>query len=453
MSSTPRRSAARPGGRVPYRRLVDTLAGLVRRTVELPLEPGDPRVFCFVAEAADTSRHFAGATRCARYGCGVALTREHARRAAIGEIVERYCAAFHDRRLLRVGAYDTLDAPAVDPERIALFSGPQHAAASPQSDGLGSFRPWPYAPFSRGTRAAWVAGWRLGAQEVALVPAALVYFPYWYGADEPYVADSASTGLSAGRTLASAVLGGLCEVVERDALAVLWYNQLVRPRVRLDLDDHLGRVYRHRFASPGLEFHIVDATSDLGIPTMLACCVDPRGGTAVGAATHLDPTTAAIKALLEAAQARVALKREGVVGAPTRYATDFGDVREFTDHARAYSWPEPRRHVEFLWSSAVARPIAESGVSPTSAAPPAMVSDCLGRLADAGLEAIAVDLTTADVAALGYHVVRVVVPGAVPLGARHAAPLLGGRRLREVPGRLGHAPRLGAPPAAPFPFP
>jgi ribosomal protein S12 methylthiotransferase accessory factor len=56
----------------------------------------------------------------------------------------------------------------------------------------------------------------------------------------------------------------------------------------------------------------------------------------------------------------------------------------------------------------------------------------LERLQAAGLRAVSVDLTSPDVASAGLRVVRVLVPGLYS-NAPAAFPLLGGRRLYDVP--------------------
>jgi ribosomal protein S12 methylthiotransferase accessory factor len=54
-----------------------------------------------------------------------------------------------------------------------------------------------------------------------------------------------------------------------------------------------------------------------------------------------------------------------------------------------------------------------------------------------GFDVLVVDLTTPDVRELGLHVVRVLIPGLQPLHGDHCYPFLGGKRLYEVPCRLG----------------
>ena len=61
------------------------------------------------------------------------------------------------------------------------------------------------------------------------------------------------------------------------------------------------------------------------------------------------------------------------------------------------------------------------------------------RIARVGHQVLLADLTTPDVAEVGFSVVRAVVPGFHPLFMGFTLRALGGRRLAEVPDRLGRA--------------
>jgi ribosomal protein S12 methylthiotransferase accessory factor len=80
------------------------------------------------------------------------------------------------------------------------------------------------------------------------------------------------------------------------------------------------------------------------------------------------------------------------------------------------------------------------------------VETCVRRLAAAGLEVLVADLTTPDVAGLGFKVVKVLIPGMHPIDFgywRH----LGGRRLYETPARLGYRAAYGPNDLNLFPHP
>jgi ribosomal protein S12 methylthiotransferase accessory factor len=63
---------------------------------------------------------------------------------------------------------------------------------------------------------------------------------------------------------------------------------------------------------------------------------------------------------------------------------------------------------------------------------------CLDALARAHCAVVFADLTTPDVRQFGLHVVRTLATGLQPIHFGHGAARLGGRRLYDVPARLGH---------------
>ncbi|HEX2094199.1 MAG TPA: TOMM precursor leader peptide-binding protein [Longimicrobiaceae bacterium] len=421
------------GGWPPDPAVYDPLVGIVRACSELPHDVGAPGLFCFVSEATHSARFGNGTPECARYGCGVALTRERAAGAAMGEAIERYCAAMYDPALLQRASFGELEEEAVPPEAFALFSSGQYAEFAA---GVGRDRAGLPRPFGRDARTTWVHGFSLTRSRAVLVPAPLVYLPYRYAADETWLSDGASTGLACSRRRDEATLRALCEVVERDAMAIVWHNFLALPRIALDPADALGVFHRERLALPGARCVLVSATLDVPIPTVLAALLDEEGGTFIGTATRPDPMEAVQKAILEATQARVTCRWEEAAGSGRRYADDFRDVVEFSDHARIYTHPEMRPHAEFLWSSD--REVSLEDVPWLASGDVSRdLGSCVEMLRAVGLEVIAVDITSEDVRSAGYRVVRVVVPGMQSLAARHDSPRLGGRRLREVPVRMG----------------
>lgn len=120
-------------------------------------------------------------------------------------------------------------------------------------------------------------------------------------------------GLASGNHLLEAVVHGLCEVIERDAMA-LWYAS-PRPPVPVDVtsvDDPGCRRLVELVHGADSELVVWDITSDVGIPTY-ACYVleqpsrqSLRGlGFYHGFGCHLDPTIALFRAMIEAVQGRV----------------------------------------------------------------------------------------------------------------------------------------------------
>ena len=158
--------------------------------------------------------------------------------SAVCEAIERYVAVWQGDEPVRRTAYRELDPrTAVHPQSLLHFSDAQ----------LADRETWNRAPanrlhkvpetFREDSPVDWTRAWSLTHDEERLIPAAYV----WYGhpdLDEHFFCISDSNGSAAGNSLEEAVLQGLCELTERDAVALWWYNRLRLPAFDPDsLDD------------------------------------------------------------------------------------------------------------------------------------------------------------------------------------------------------------------------
>lgn len=163
----------------------------------------------------------------------------------------------------------------------------------------------------------WLAAADLRGTPVAALPLEMVTLhwrlplPDWTGRFR-----ASSNGLAAGFTRTTATLQGLCEVVERDAMA-LW--DLAGPdaqagtRIALStVTDGRIRALVRAMQKAGLLVAVWDLTGDAGIPVVQAGTLakDERrleegDVPAAGVGCHPDPDVAIIRALCEAAQSRI----------------------------------------------------------------------------------------------------------------------------------------------------
>lgn len=427
-------------------RAVSSRLGIGRALAPLVMAPGHPELHLFAAEPAHGTAFGGRASRRSSGGSGV--TASAARLAALGELFEGYCASFVPRQRLWIGSYDELTRThaAVSPDRWALFSSEQYGAPG-----------FPFAPFDQSTIVAWTGGYSLTHRREVWVPAAMVYMPYSREPREADIGPTISTGLGAGRCPTSAVLAGLYEVIERDAFTIFWLNRSPVRRLRLDGDSPTARVYRERLARPGHCFRAFLLESDLRTPVayVLLEARSERGTVyAVGAASRSDHHAAVHKALLEAAQGESYVRHLLARDPAWRPLPDFSNVVDFEASAKLYS-VAPELAPELL--SVEQRVVEELSLAELPHEPlddATALRRLVQRLTERGHEVIVVDLTTADVAQLGFRVVRVLVPGLQPLHGQHRWPFLGGRRLYDVPRRLGHRPEPSAArELSPFPHP
>jgi ribosomal protein S12 methylthiotransferase accessory factor len=367
------------------------------------------------------------------HGTGASVDRDRAFMKAVGESVERYGAAAHATDALPVRAFAELDAPAVAPETWTLFSELQYAQPS-----------FPFEPFGAHTRVRWVPGRSLARGTEVLVPAAFVFLPYDRGTPpafrEPPITQPVSTGLSCASTRLAATYRGLLEVVERDAYMLVWHHRLERPAIHLRPGTPLVGRLLGALARTAISCRAVLLTLDLPVPVVLVVLSTQTGVaplTVVGLGADGDPWLALALALEEACMAFAGLRRALRAAPPPRGA------REPTSlEARARAWavdPALREEIAFLTEG---EPSLDLDDVPklAGASTPEALGALVDHLAGAGHDAVAVDLTPPDIDEVGFKVVRVLVPGLQPLDLDHATRHLGGRRLREVPPKLGLAP-------------
>ena len=360
---------------------------------------------------------------CPRVCGGSAFTWEESRARALGEAVERFCAAVYDERTFVLDCQRNLAPEAIDPSTVALFSAAQYREPG-----------FAFQPFTEETRVTWTWGYSLLRRAPVLVPAALVYRPYWPIEDEAAIGDFPTTGLACGNSLADAILRGLYETVERDAIMITWLNRL--PACRVSLDRLAPAIDADspwaRLAGRGLFVH--DITTDVAIPTRLAVFIDrsgPRVFVTVGAAAHDHADRALEKAVAEALALRPAV--EHVVGSSACPDT----VRTLEDHLTFFSNAARLHELGFLLGA----PACGNGADPPTAARGTLMQlrMSLRALEQRGLDAIVVDVTLPEVLRAGLRVVRVIVPGLIPLTFGHRYAAKGGQRLYTVPVTLGYA--------------
>src|SRR5262249_19344884 len=157
-------------------------------------------------------------------------------------------------------------------------------------------------PFDPGAEIEWSPLWSLTRQEVRYLPTAFCYYDYPQPDERTYCV-ACSNGNAAGNTLEEAVLQGFLELVERDAVALWWYNRVRRPGVDLDsfTEPYLGRLAAFLRAH-GRDFWALDLTADLGIPVFASVSRrtdGPLEQIMFGFGAHLEARVALLRAVTE----------------------------------------------------------------------------------------------------------------------------------------------------------
>ncbi|MFJ9850622.1 YcaO-like family protein [Streptomyces sp. NPDC101150] len=417
---------------------VDPLTGLVP---ELRVDEDDGRAggTTYARTAGMTTTTWFSPVAAEARGGAVKSDPTAARVCAVGETMERYAAGVYDAgRLVRATLAELGDS-AVDPRELPLGSAKEYAEQTR------------YSPFDPGVEIDWVAGRSLTTGRTRYVPACAVYLPYRFPRGHRPWFDPISTGLAAGGSYHHAVLGGLLEIVERDATIVFWENRLTLPRLDLaSLPDGRARRIVDRITAEGATVTCKDLTTDLGIPAVAVRFAEGTAERPVvihAARADLDPHAALLGALEEACLCRTGagiwLDEEEIPAADAALSS----LSEFCLY---YCAPERRHHLAF-WDEGPLRPVP--GGRPAAALQDD-VAEAVRRLSARGYEAITVDITPIDVAECGVSVVRTVIPGLCPLTLRSDFHRRGGPRVFRAPVDMGvRAAPLAEDELNPLPLP
>jgi ribosomal protein S12 methylthiotransferase accessory factor len=412
--------------------VVDDRVGLVRHIEMVPREAGDPDFFHVAAKACNTAAFCRQANFANTGGAATDLTVATAK--AVGEAVERYSAAIYDHEALPVCCYADAPFPCAPPAEFALHSAEQSAEPD-----------FPWVPFGDDTPVRWTPGTDLLTGRKCHVPAAMVFMPYHYYQDsgEAAIVQPISTGLACHMSRARAEVSGICEVIERDAFTITWQAGLGHPQLRVETLSDANYDIVERFERAGGVVTILDITTDVGVPTVLSVLQHEDAHAAalvVAAAADPDPEDAVRKSLEELAHTR--RYSQQVKTRMARLPLDGSvEILDQVDHLNFWCDHANAPLAEFLFRSS-ARVDFEDLPNVAIGDAEGDVRALVERIGALGHRVVVCDLTTPDVAGLGFHVVRAVVPGFHPLFMGHRIRALGGRRLRQVPERLGRTSML-----------
>ena len=342
--------------------------------------------------------------------------------SAIGEAIEHYAGGFQGDECRIRDRLENLNRP-IHPNACMLFSERQFQNRVETSNP--SRLTWIPQPFDAEQEIDWSPVWSLTDNKPRYIPTAYCYYGYARQHDIKFTrADS--NGCAAGNTLEEAILQGFMELVERDSVALWWYNRLLKPAVNLDDFDQpyfqeLLRFYQQHHR----DLWVLDLTSDLNIPTFAA--ISRRNDRAVeniilGFGAHFDPQIAILRALTELNQSL-----------PAVLSNKYEQSRAYRDYyPEAHQWWQTAtiENQPYLVPDATVTPKVQadypnnwSGDLYTN------VMNCVELAQSKGLETLILNQTRPDIE---MSVVKVIVPG-----LRHFWTRFAPGRLYDVPVEMG----------------
>ncbi|MBV9257957.1 MAG: YcaO-like family protein [Ktedonobacteraceae bacterium] len=414
--------------------LVQPVGGLIAGVRQLPNYPGEARFTIMNTAMGDIGQSLATVAQAlggksaagTLDGAGGSIDADEARLKAIAEGLERYSSCAYSQEQFIWATARELGTEAIDLDTVPRCS--ESELAHPRC---------PLVAPDKDAPMRWVRGISLHNGRAVWVPSVMVYLhvPYMSRGERFWL--PISTGCAAHTTLERALVGGICEVIERDAIALTWLQQLSLPRIEIDQMPAFLASYleRNERAKESVEHYYFDATTELGVPTIYSLHLSPHNdklAILVMCSTELDPAVAIAKVARESASSRIALQ------AQRETPEQVDDFLNVFDGASYMAGRERLPAFDFLLHSPRRRLLSEIAPIGTGDTRHDLV-ELLKRLKAHDKEVFAVDISTDEALRVGMRVVRVVIPGLQPLSFGYRARYLGHPRLYEAPRNMGYA--------------
>ncbi|MBT8508825.1 hypothetical protein AZH53_10450 [Methanomicrobiaceae archaeon CYW5] len=209
---------------------------------------------------------------------GAGMTAAYAKSAAMLEAVERFSGEYRGR-VFNIASYEQIGLTrAVDPHDLIL----------PRT-------------LEVGEQLQWCTAWDLLNNAECQIPANAVYYPYDPMSMAAQLFRSDANGLAAGYEPEEALLRGMLEVIENDAMSVAHQEGSFPVRLTFDDGSPVADICEI-LAGEGIDVHLWLIPGKTGVPTVAAAADDTIARdpfmVITGSATDLNPECAAEKALL-----------------------------------------------------------------------------------------------------------------------------------------------------------
>ncbi len=347
---------------------------------------------------------------------GKGNSRIQATVGCLAEAIERYNCTFTKQYEIRA-RYSDVKSRAIHPNSLLNVSESQYEKRILLNQFRDGFNKIPKQ--YDGSEIGWTPFYSLINKNYLYIPSSYCYLNYPVE-KEIEMCPGNSNGCASGNTLEEAVFYGLLELIERDCVAIWWYNRIKRPCI--DVNKFTGEILHQtivNFRKNGREISVLDLTNDLQIPCYAAVSWNQEGKRIfLGTGAHLDPNIGIARAVSELNQTMI---RSNV---PT--SVDLtkipGSERDFvkwivTENILEHPYLIPSKTTSPSYPFQASSDFLED------------INKFLKIFQDMGLDVLILDMSNPDV---NFYSVRVVCPG-----LRHFWSRLGPGRLYEVPTNLG----------------
>ncbi len=227
-------------------------------------------------------------------GKGISVHQSQA--SGLSEGIERLAAQYQGDEISHFAVAPVDDPDYILPQQLTAFSAGQYEAFSRQA--LAEYQLYAVKVHDGDVPLYWTPVWSLTDQRQRFVPLSFCYANS--PNEEQQYCRYYHNGGAAGNTFEEAVLQGFLEIVERDAVAIWWYNQVPRPAIDFtQMSPELLLQLQHTLA-PEWDYWALDLTHDFTIPVVATVSRHKKTGKyCFGFGCHLDVQIACQRAFTE----------------------------------------------------------------------------------------------------------------------------------------------------------
>lgn len=358
---------------------------------------------------------------------GKGKTRSQAKAGALCEAIERYSLTYHGDEFYITGNLKELGSDGIHPNACMNFSEKQYQNREIINRDCSKFYSLVPVPFDESLEMHWTPVYSLNQQKFKYLPSCFCYAQYPAEDELNLFSYPDSNGCAAGNSLEESILQGFLELVERDSVALWWYNMLRRPAVDLlSFNESYFRQLVDYYKSLHRSISVLDLTADLQIPAFAAIShrLDGKKENIIfGFGAHVDAKIGIERALVELNQVLPIANVSDTDRAKGKYLTQDRNFVDWLNTACMENQPYlvPRENTPMKKASDYPR-LCEPGIYDS-------LTLCIDAAEKHGMETLVLDMTRKDI---GLPVARVIVPG-----MRHFWRRLAPGRLYEVPIKMG----------------
>jgi ribosomal protein S12 methylthiotransferase accessory factor len=350
-----------------------------------------------------------------------------AKTGALCEAIERYSGTYQGDELVTRNSLEKLGEQGIHPNACMNYSEKQYQNRKELNRACPKFYFLVPRPFDESLEMDWTPLYSLTEGTFKYLPSCFCYAQYPAEDEWNLFAYPDSNGGAAGNSIEEAILQGFLELVERDSVAIWWYNRLRRPAVDLlSFNEPYFRQVINYYKILKRALYVLDLTSDFGIPTFGAFSYrldGPRPDIFFGFGAHVDAGIAIERAVIELNQILPVVNVPEEERLKDNYRIKDQSFIQWLKTATLENQPylvpldDPP-----IRTAADYAPLCEPTIGDS-------VTFCVETAARVGLETLVLDLTRPDIE---MPVVKVVVPG-----MRHFWQRLAPGRLYDVPVKMG----------------